>query len=119
MTTFLPSRYPRSRRPARNASTGFPKLEADAKPRNPIRGTFPACCAFAASGAARRPSMMLETNARRYITRRGSSSPGPLRLRDRRYDPRDGRPCHRLKGGRAERSLGKPHRVELLVQVVG
>jgi membrane-bound lytic murein transglycosylase A len=52
MRMFLPSMYPRSRRPNRNASTRLAQLEADVAPRNPIRKIFAACCARAASGHA-------------------------------------------------------------------
>src|SRR5881396_1901556 len=54
MTIFWPSTHPSSRSPCRNASSSGGLSEGDVTPRKPIRGTFPACCASAASGAASR-----------------------------------------------------------------
>src|SRR5712691_5217044 len=54
MTIFWPSTHPSSRSLCRNASTWCGLSEGDVTPRKPIRGTFPACCASAASGAASR-----------------------------------------------------------------
>src|SRR5262249_10900565 len=45
MTMFFPSTYPRSRRPWRNASVRAERVEGETGIRNPIRGTFLACCA--------------------------------------------------------------------------
>src|SRR5215207_5615964 len=50
MAMFLPSTYPRSRRPERNASIRLPNLEAEVDPRNPIRTVC--CCARAETGQA-------------------------------------------------------------------
>src|SRR5438445_5881119 len=47
MTMFLPSTYPSSRRPCRNASMRAELAEGEVRPRYPIRGTFPGCCASA------------------------------------------------------------------------
>src|SRR5438128_3682941 len=54
MTIFWPSTHPSSRSLCRNASRWDGLSEGDVTPRKPIRGTFPACCASAASGAASR-----------------------------------------------------------------
>src|SRR5882672_7018824 len=54
MTIFWPSTHPSSRSLCRNASSRGGLSEGDVTPRKPIRGTFPACCASAASGAASR-----------------------------------------------------------------
>src|SRR5437660_11815469 len=54
MTIFWPSTHPSSRSLCRNASRWDGLSEGDVTPRKPIRGTFPACCASAASVAASR-----------------------------------------------------------------
>lgn len=53
MTMFLPSTYPSSRSPCRNASMRAVLTEGESAPRYPIRGTFFDCCANDASGAER------------------------------------------------------------------
>src|SRR4030095_4188155 len=55
MTIFWPSTHPSSRSLCRNASSRGGLSEGDVRLRKPIRGTLPACCASAASGAARTP----------------------------------------------------------------
>src|SRR5215472_15416962 len=46
--------------------------------RIPIKGAFLACCAPAASGAARKPLAMVATNVRRFITCSPSGEPASL-----------------------------------------
>src|SRR5437763_4076229 len=54
MTMFLPSTYPSSRRPCRNASMRAELTEGELRPRYPIRGTFPGCCASTKETVSRR-----------------------------------------------------------------
>src|SRR5215510_12181117 len=63
MTIFWPSTHPSSRSPCRNASSRAGLSEGDDTPSQPIRGTFPACCASAGSGAARRLAARTATSA--------------------------------------------------------
>ncbi len=53
MTMFLPSSYPSSRSPWRNASVRAINAEAGVSSSNPIRGTFAGCCASARMPGAR------------------------------------------------------------------
>jgi hypothetical protein len=46
------------------------RVAAELAPSKPIRATFPACWASAASGAARRPPVKARRNVRRSTTRR-------------------------------------------------
>jgi hypothetical protein len=52
----------------RNAPTLVKELDSEPVIRTPIRGTFPAACAPAASGAANGPSVSPQRNERRFIT---------------------------------------------------
>jgi hypothetical protein len=64
-----PSTYPRSRRPCLNAS--IRRASSPGKrvnDRTPILHTFPACCAPAASGAARTPASEVSRKRRRSMT---------------------------------------------------
>ena len=54
MRMFWPSTQPSSARPRRRAPAKSGR-RAEPAAMTPMRGTFPACCASAASGAARRP----------------------------------------------------------------
>src|SRR5262245_50256415 len=63
MTIFWPSTHPSSRSFCRNASRRSGLSEGDVRLRRPIRGTSPACCASAASGAARRLTARTATSA--------------------------------------------------------
>src|SRR5262245_7635441 len=63
MTEFWPSTHPSSRSLCRNASSRGGLSEGDIRLRKPIRGTFPAGCASAASGAARRLTARTATRA--------------------------------------------------------
>jgi hypothetical protein len=106
MTIFWPSTHPSSRSLCRNASSRGGLSEGDVKLRKPIRGTFPACCASAASGAARSTAPVPARNVRRSISRssrkqsasqargdagRGETGSGPCRS-----------PPHGLGGSLAE-----------------
>src|SRR5215471_18966355 len=122
MTIFWPSTHPSSRSLCRNASSRFGLSERDVRLRKPSRDTFPACCASAASGAARMVRTRVASAASR-ANRMGS----PCRLRgqgegdnparpyqeaDGRARPRADRRCprtlhrqvgHAIEGLRAER----------------
>src|SRR5436190_14571796 len=66
MPIVLPSVYPRSRRPCLNDSMRLPETAGESAERTPTRGTFPICCARAASGQATAPPITV-INARRLI----------------------------------------------------
>jgi len=53
MTMFFPSTYSSSRRPRRNASVRAEIVEGETPARNPIRGIFFGCCAWAVKHSAR------------------------------------------------------------------
>src|SRR5882724_10159760 len=83
---FWPSTQPRCLIDSQNGfvETDFASscgLGAGPMPRIPTRAIFPACCASAASGAARRPPAKLQMNARRvtiasaYRQREGEGGP--------------------------------------------
>src|SRR5215471_5396008 len=113
MTIFSPSTHPSSRSLCRNASSRGALSEGDVKLRKPIRGTFPACCASAASGAARRPPVRLAMNARRFIIRSPGSTPPIV------DDPRPSLPgaLHHLARALIEVS-GRVHRVGGIAELI-
>src|SRR2546422_5529297 len=69
MTRFLPSTYPRSRKPARSASTRFAEAAGAPNPRYPSRATLTGCCARATRGHENNAAPAHPINARRLTVR--------------------------------------------------
>ena len=68
ITMFCPSTQPCSRKTCRNSTTRRCAISALLSERNPIRNTFPACCAMAASGMVRSAPATAPTKVRRSVT---------------------------------------------------